>query len=458
MQLASGVVIFLFTIRGVAAVSSQRVGTVAAGARSGGSPWFSLLTKSWAFAGESEPDQTKGLDDLAQNIVQLAKTGAPDETMTSAIESIRAIVVDMKAAVNDSHAVAQEQINEKAKAVAGCKVPAHTDPDFVEKVINHGENSIENVMTCRGAETPLYLAYAKCEEEKARCSNTTECCAPLVQPNKYCLEPGMAPSPLPFEATCEGTSKCKDDDVTAKLEFFKEKLKELDAAEKACEDSRTGCKDSYDCVPLETAWKTQRSWCRSNQTNFEQGYCDLGTSVEAKWDSYLHCYDTNVEHLKQEEYTQMAQLPGREQEWRALLRIDCLLGALVSADASAALQACIDKNYTSTDWVHLTLVYPSTKAEFPVRGHCTEDLQEPGTRYFSESWYLSRSQRFGARQHLLIPVGVKTYGCVSGISTTHCPRQSNSSALLAMSTKVTSHHTHHMRQHLHHPVAFRRAR
>ena len=29
------------------------------------------------------------------------------------------------------------------------KVPAHTDPDFVEKVINHGENSIENVMTCR---------------------------------------------------------------------------------------------------------------------------------------------------------------------------------------------------------------------------------------------------------------------------------------------------------------------
>ncbi|CAK9092526.1 Uncharacterized protein SCF082_LOCUS43540 [Durusdinium trenchii] len=34
----------------------------------------------------------------------------------------------------------------------------------------------------------------------------------------------------------------------------------------------------------------------------------------AKWDSYLHCYDTNVEHLKQEEYTQMAQLPGREQD------------------------------------------------------------------------------------------------------------------------------------------------
>ena len=32
-----------------------------------------------------------GLDDLAKNIVELAKSGAPDETMVNAIESIRAI-------------------------------------------------------------------------------------------------------------------------------------------------------------------------------------------------------------------------------------------------------------------------------------------------------------------------------------------------------------------------------
>ena len=96
-----------------------------------------------------------GLDDLAKNIVELAKSGAPDETMVNAVESIRAIatwktrsnkvkpeflvfvsfsgnqknqrnfcfssnsstiiqVHDMKAAVNDSHAVAQQQINQKA--------------------------------------------------------------------------------------------------------------------------------------------------------------------------------------------------------------------------------------------------------------------------------------------------------------------------------------------------------
>ena len=99
----------------------------AEGAKSSSSPWLSLLTNSWALSGESQPDQTKGrlaawahgpyregkislhfffffhscnlstfsggLDSLAHDIVQLAKTGAaaPDATMTSAIDSIRSI-------------------------------------------------------------------------------------------------------------------------------------------------------------------------------------------------------------------------------------------------------------------------------------------------------------------------------------------------------------------------------
>eukprot|EP00435_Cladocopium_sp_Y103_P069449 s408_g33.t1 len=135
MQLRRAVVsALLLTIQGVDAVSSQRVAS--AGSKSGtGNPWFSLLTKR--------------LDDLAKNIVELAKSGAPDETMVNAIESIRAIVHDMKGAVNDSHAVAQQQINQKAKAVASCQAPPHTDSDYLDRAIIHGENSIENVMTCR---------------------------------------------------------------------------------------------------------------------------------------------------------------------------------------------------------------------------------------------------------------------------------------------------------------------
>ena len=62
-----------------------------------------------------------GLNDLAKNIVELARSGVPDESMSSAIESIRQIVADMKGVVNDSHAVAQGEIYKKAKAVSDCK-------------------------------------------------------------------------------------------------------------------------------------------------------------------------------------------------------------------------------------------------------------------------------------------------------------------------------------------------
>eukprot|EP00438_Fugacium_kawagutii_P010189 Skav234221 [mRNA] locus=scaffold1464:98110:100682:+ [translate_table: standard] len=125
MQLIGALVsITLLTIQGVAAVSSQRVASV--GSSGTGNPWFSLLTKSWAKKERREEGRRKntlqGLDDLAKNIVELAKSGAPDESMVQAVESIRAIVHDMKAAVNDTHAVAQEQINKKGKAVASCQV------------------------------------------------------------------------------------------------------------------------------------------------------------------------------------------------------------------------------------------------------------------------------------------------------------------------------------------------
>jgi len=458
MQLVSAVVSFtVLTLQGVAAVSSQKVAS--ASNSTGGISWFSLLTKSWALAGESEPEQTKGLDDLAKNIVELAKSGAPDESMVEAVKNIRAIVRDMKAAVNEAHHMAQGQLNEKAKAVASCQIPPKIEENYVEKVIIHGDNSIENVMTCRGQEVAPYDAWKVCEAEKARCSNTTECCAALVQPNKYCLNPGAPPSPLPFEATCEGTSKCKEDDVKMKIAFFKEKLTELDAAEKACEDSRKGCKDSYDCDALKTVWETQRTWCNRNHTAFEQGYCDLATTAEAKWEAYYHCYDTNFHTLYEEEMNQMSQAPGREQEWRALLRIDCLLGALVSKDATKALEACIDKTYTRKDWRHLTLVYPTHYESFIPREQCTYPFEEPGTAMFSAKWYTSKSRQYGAHAWMLVPKSLSTYGCVSGI-THHCPRLSDKTALLSFSKKVSqpSHgHRHHYarpipKRHMRHPV------
>ncbi|CAJ1338236.1 unnamed protein product, partial [Effrenium voratum] len=385
-----GIVSILFSFQGAAAVSSQR----ATGAKSSSSPWLSLLTNSWALSGESQPDQTKGLDSLAHDIVQLAKTGAaaPDATMTSAIDSIRSIVTDMKAAVNDSHSAAQAAIDQKANLVTACKAPAATDMTNFQLAM---PVNAEAVLTCRESEKPLYDSYTLCESEKARCSNTNECCAALVQPNKYCLNPGIAPSPLQYESTCEGASMCKEADMTSKLAFFKGKLQELDAAEAACETSRAGCQESYDCATKEAAWKTQKLACHDKQTEFEQSYCNLATSVEAQWDSYLRCYDVNKTGLVSEEQKQAAALPGRQQEWRALLRIDCLL----SADPGEAVDGYFKEHmYSKVD-----------KALMP----------EQLTTYFCD---------------------VRKWVEVSGLSTSHC--SAKTSAMLLLTKAVKRHHGH----------------
>lgn len=395
------------------AVSSQKTADEASG---GAGPWLSLLTSSWALAGEPQSEQTQGLDDLAQNLVKLAKDGAPpDESMKQAINSIRNIVNDMKKQVNETNAAAQYEINRKAEFLAACAVP--------ETPALKLPNTQEEVVTCRSEEDPLYKAYELCVSEKARCSNTTACCASLVQPNKYCLNPGVAPSPLQYEAQCDGTSSCKETDIKEKIAFFKGKLDALDAAEKACEDSRAGCQDSYDCVPKQDSWKVKQTSCNEMQTKLEQGYCDHAEALEAAWDKYLLCYVTKKASLTSEELKQEATVPGRHQEWRALLRIDCLLGALEVDDTTTALGKCINTTYTAEDWTHLHLRYPSRLDNFTKKESCSDKLLAPGTEHFKGSMY-------GKVDDHLYPSTLNTYFCVSGLSTSHCKVESGATAFI----------------------------
>ena len=46
-------------------------------------------------------------------------------------------------------------------------------------------------------------------------------------------------------------------------------------------------------------------------------------------------------------------------------------------------------------------------------------------RYFSEQWYVSKARSFGARQHLVVPEGVKTYGCVPSLASLGISAESN---------------------------------
>jgi len=188
----------------------------------GASPWLSLLTKSWALPGEAQEEQSKGLDDLANSVLALAKnrkSGAPDAEMKAAVDSISQILSDMKDAVSTGNVAAQQEITKKETALKNCSIPSETSTADFEASLHITMN---DVLNCRAEEKTYYSAYQFCMAEEARCSNTTECCVDLIQPNPYCLSPPSPPSPLSFQTECDAASRCREKDLENKLAFFEQ--------------------------------------------------------------------------------------------------------------------------------------------------------------------------------------------------------------------------------------------
>lgn len=390
----------------------------------GTSPWLSLLTKSWALPGEAQEEQSKGLDDLANSVLALAKnrkSGAPDAEMKAAVDSISQILSDMKDAVSTGNVAAQQEITKKETSLKNCSIPSETSTADFEASLHITMN---DVLNCRAEEKTYYSAYQFCMAEEARCSNTTECCVDLIQPNPYCLSPPSPPSPLSFQTECDAASRCREKDLENKLAFFEHKLQEYNDAVTACDQSRSGCNASYACSVKQAAWKEKHSQCNGNQTTFEQAYCDLAGSQEAHWDTYSGCHDRSLKSLEAEELKQEGLLTGRRQEWRGLKRIECLLGALTAEDQTAALDACIKKNHTIDAQEELKLTYPTKVGSVPSKSTCHEKLNAPGTAYFLKTFYSGVPE-------VLMPTSLTTYYCVSGLSTTYCPVASSSLSLLA---------------------------
>eukprot|EP00931_Biecheleriopsis_adriatica_P093897 TRINITY_DN6761_c1_g1_i3.p1 TRINITY_DN6761_c1_g1~~TRINITY_DN6761_c1_g1_i3.p1 ORF type:complete len:419 (-),score=79.27 TRINITY_DN6761_c1_g1_i3:91-1347(-) len=403
----------------VALISSLTAGLTGAvksyngAADRGGNPWLGLMTSSWSLAGKSEDEQSKGLAELSDHILQLASSGAlqnPDPTQQQAITSIRDIIVNMESAVNSSIQTSQQNIDNAKTVLDQCTPPNATDKNTWLGTLNR---TGEEVRQCRDLEWPFYKEYIDCQSLQVRCSNTSACCVQIIQPNPRCPDfVGGLPNPSELEMVCSGRIKCRADDLAIAKQHFQNLLNQVLAAEAACDNSLSGCPDPpADCAAQLAAWTTKKNVCNGQQVEFEEQYCELARSVDGGWGTYNSCYTNAKTQLKNTEDQESNLLPSRQQEWRGLLRIHCLLDALESANVTASLEGCIAKTYTSADWPHITVtLYWST---YPAKATCTEQLESPGTTTFNNAHYSTVPAE-------LLPGNLNSHDCVSRL-TGNCP-------------------------------------
>jgi len=433
-----------------------------------GRNWFSLLTNTWALAGSPKEYQAQALDSLEQNIFQLAEQTAEsgvDDSMQEAIESLTKIVMQMKDEVVSQERLDQRNLNKKHAALRKCldHYRNHHRVRDQSYGLRYHAHRLKHVF-CKVKEVQIFSTYNQCISEQGRCSNTSACCAPLIQPNRYCLEPGVAPSPLQFESECQRTSRCNEESVRNKLLFFRGKLEELDSAELACEQSRKGCEESYNCSDTKIQWTIQHSYCNLNQTEFEDVFCHAAAHMEREWDHFENCLEKNKTQLIEMEQHAIIEQRRRKQEFRALARIFCLLHVLHKNQRKPEkmLKHCL-KHESKPGW---RFSLPSERDGL-VKHYvpkCRSLLWAPGTPYFHKAWY--PPHRFPSE---LMPKTLRTTDCAARLPTNHCRwvgwwKNSQPSLLVTGTTSKTTPKRRFQHRWWHHrfhrkmpriPVAFR---
>jgi len=394
-------------------------------ARSSVPNWFSLLSSTWALQGlRGAKDEPNKLDALENNIFQLAEQaaeskdgGIDDIALRQAVKDMKIMVEQMQEEVRSQERMAQINLEKKHGEVKKCWGHYRNHKQVRDESYDfQRDDTYARLEECKVQEIQIYGMYSHCVAEKDRCSNTTACCAHLIQPNRYCINPGVGPSPLIFSSECEKSSRCNEHSVRNKLNFFRTKLKELDDAELACEDSRKGCQDSYQCTPKQMRWTIQHRYCNLNQTEFEDVFCHAAERMEREWDHFQNCFLHNRSQLLEMEKTAKIEQRRRKQEWRALTRILCFMKVLNRdvKNPEYHLRVCLTKE-SKGGW-RLVLPSDSDKVMKHYVPKCNSSLWAPGTGSFQNKWY--SPQHFP--EHLM-PKTLRTTSCVSQLPTNHCP-------------------------------------
>lgn len=189
---------------------------------------------------------------------------------------------------------------------------------------------------------------------------------------------------------------------------------DYDAKKEACDQAMEGCPpppDTVDCTVKSSALVNKSEHCDTVQHNFEMKYCNYAQQVEETWDNYTICYTTNLATLNTAETVQHTELPERQQQWRAIQRVNCLLDVMLkdSPDMATELQACIDTSYDHTG---LTISYPTDDSDFPPLQTCDTLMWEPGASGFNSNFYKNAS--------LMSDSLTETHGCVGRLGLSHC--------------------------------------
>jgi len=171
---------------------------------------------------------------------------------------------------------------------------------------------------------------------------------------------------------------------------FREKALALRQLRDGCQNASVPFPFTDPCGEKLCTYHDKKIECEKAQGAFEQRSCDIHKAYTCA--AFSGCYSQKTEAYNGVVALARESEAAAKAEWRAVLRIECLLKALTVTEdeVDTAINACKAKSH-STEPVELTY-----RGDAPAARACEEVFLQPGSAPFSTAWYNGLPSSAGA--------------------------------------------------------------
>lgn len=323
--------------------------------------------------------EKSALDEMEASLISMAKDrtkqGSNAANLTDFLTQIQDIIDQtMKQSILTRYNTSQSLLDTTwANYTAGC-VGVGDAPWSLYTPINTQH------VTCRAQEQSAYTSYTDCLNDEAIVQRATE--ARCATYNSLNTMSRYSPSPCVMQPNTAAPTI--GNYLRHMKQYWQTELANLRAARNDCTNVTTTSGPTVNCNALYCTWMAKRYECDDYQRSFENGACQLSRSYTCA--RHTTCMTAKANAYDEAHSSANASQAGLQAEWRAVMRIECLIDALgaPAAQLQSQIDACIARTHATTQ---VTFTFYGPTVPVPACDQAQYANMTPGNAAFSTRWY-----------------------------------------------------------------------
>ncbi|CAE7606309.1 CNTNAP3 [Symbiodinium pilosum] len=324
---------------------------------------------------------SESLSKMESLLLSLGRQPTTDSNMVETATMIGQILEDsMKAAIRTQLGLQQKSIETASATIRACA--SHLKYDEA-KVLQEQLPA-------------LAKDHQQCRQEEGTKANLVTECKQMLSNYEASHATARADCDAVIDYPTEGRELCNNrvgsvaDHYHNLYTFWDQYLKWYDGNMTICNALQAKVQtSSSNCSNLSAIHSAQRRKCNSQQAKLDTTSCGFVNSAENGCAAYSRCYDQTLAGFMSLNLTIAEEEHTLQQEWRAVLRIECLLKALMSDHKNAAIDRCIGLVHNLDEISIKYISPPNPLNETSPHNSICKNLTDyvPVTTAYAKRWY-----------------------------------------------------------------------